>query len=111
MLTSRSPDRVSKRVHVEHKRRGKVEQDDAQRPANLRLHDHARATALPFGSKVLMSGPPKGLGRDDGPATGCPHHILLRRQSLPASSRYGVGASARSTPSCFSSAQSADGIV
>jgi len=45
------------------------------------------------------------------PATGSPHRTLVRRQSLTASTRYGVGASARSRPSCFSSAQSADGIV
>jgi hypothetical protein len=38
-----------------------------------------------------------------------PH--LVRRQSLTASTRYGVGASVRSRPSCFSSSQSADGIM
>src|SRR6516165_401205 len=36
---------------------------------------------------------------------------LRAREGLTASTRYGVGASARSRPSCFSSAQSADGIV
>src|SRR6516162_6599610 len=36
---------------------------------------------------------------------------LRAREGLTASTRYGVGASARSRASCFSSAQSADGIV
>ena len=31
--------------------------------------------------------------------------------AITASTRYGVGASARSRPSCFSSSQSADGIM
>jgi hypothetical protein len=53
----------------------------------------------------------KALAAMTAPATGSPHRTSVRRQSLPASTRYGVGASARSRRSCFSSVHSADGIT
>src|SRR4029077_441509 len=60
--------------------------------------------------EVLTSGQPKHLGRDGGPPTGPPHRTLVDGNPL-LRPRYGVGVSARSRSSCFSSAQSADGIM
>ena len=90
------------------KRLGKRKPIRRSRADKRRSRRHKPRSA---GSCLVDVGSAERLGRDDGPARGSPHHTLLRRQSLPASARYGVGASTRSRPSCFSSAQSAGGIV